>query len=464
MGSKMSNPLMAVLNLLFGPSTATIGKKRHLEQQSHNNNNANNGGVVVVDDDDDDENDRWIQDYDEKRRRIYYYNPKLQEISWKMPTGSSQPNMTLRNRKAAALPNVGTLPSNSQSNSEWCIAYDRTNGLPYYYNPKTQESKWELVEQERHSYNVNNNNCIIVVVEYNGSNGVIIIPVRASATYNFAMIREDVMQQLDDDMRPEDSTDWCFQLYQPNDVIVSRKQESSVDFLQTFLRQQNPLLVKLLERSTTDMTASSNDGYDNNADDDNGDDDDTRKRTSDTDSVKDPSTSPRGDDTNTGSQQEDTGRQGSRHRRSASATSMPDQRQYGNPATSSSSARPPLSVPKLSTPRGQNSTTLGSTTTANVAASSARQSPSTPAASPVVTIPTNTAATTTTTTGRSRPPPPPPPPPLLPPPTITKRAISTTRQQTKSRPSNNNNNGSDKRSTVDDLDQQDTGFYEWTSL
>ncbi|KAG7342357.1 WW domain containing protein [Nitzschia inconspicua] len=435
MGSKMSNPLMAVLNLLFGASTATTesGKKRQLEQQSHDNNNNNNNAKDGVDDDDDDDDDRWIQDYDEKRRRIYYYNPKLQEISWKViPTTGSQ-HENLRNRKAAAFPNVGTLPS--KSNSEWCIAYDRTNGLPYYYNPKTQESKWEL-DERRHCYKVNNNNNSIIVVEYKGFSGV--IPVRSS-TCNFATIREEVMQQFDDDMRPEDPTDWCFQLYQPN-VIVSRRQESSVDFLQTFLRQQNPLRVKILERSTTDMTSSNDD-----------DDDDTRKRTSDTDSVKDPSMSPIGD-TSTVSQQEDAGRQGGGHRRSASSTPTPDQ--YGNPATSG--ARPPLSVPKLPKPLGQNST-LGSTATTQ-SIFSARQSPSTPAASPVVTITTAaTTTTTTTTTGRSRPPPPPPPPP----PTLTKRVVVTTRR-TKSRPSNNN--GSDKLSTVDDLDQEDTGIHEWTPL
>jgi hypothetical protein len=383
MGSKMSNPLTSVLNLLFGASFET-GKKRQLEQQqqqrSQQRQTPNDGGG-----DEDNKNDCWIQDYDDKRRRIYYYNPQLQEISWDFPSQQQQ-QQHVRIRRSQ--PHVGSLPPNS----EWAVAYDRTNELPYYYHPKTQESCWELPEPRR--CKVSNT----IIIQYKES-PTGIIPV-SSSTSSFASIRDKIMEQLDADMRPAMGQEWSFQLQQPN-VIVSRRQESRIDFLQTFLRQQNPLRVKIIERGG-EVTTTSNDGMNSNHGNE-------QEQVDGNDNAPNPPSE--------GSQQDNNP-----NRRSTSSTPITDNNSSKN-ISPALNTRPPLMVPRLPpTTRGQNSTASATPSTRSTTPSS-RRTPS------------------TSTTTRSPPPPPPPPPPAL-----TKR--TTRRTSERHAASSMNSNGSNQEMDV----------------
>jgi hypothetical protein len=198
---------------------------------------------------DDEEPNRWIQDYDVRRKRVYYWNPALQEISWKLPPKDSQ-GPASRTTKPA----LGRL---LPPNSEWQVAYDRTNQRPYFYNPQTQAVRWVLGDNEDRSSSLlssdppGGESQTHVIVEHKGKRGLVQVP---ALTSSFSTVRRQLFVQLEEDMHPpkdipeqqheRQEEDWVFQLAS-NHVLISKVQEKDVPLFQTLLKQHDPLIVKV---------------------------------------------------------------------------------------------------------------------------------------------------------------------------------------------------------------------------
>jgi hypothetical protein len=214
------NPLTTVMKLLFGDHD-DARNKRQLEENTEK-----------------DPNDRWIPGYDDKRRRIYYYNPKLQEIAWKLPTIGNSARNKLPELASSLLP----------EHSEWLVAYDRTNDRTYYYNAKTQESRWELPSSSSTTR--------LIQVEYQNKTGLVAVPQHTKTC--FAKLREEIIKRLDADMHPPSHCEWRFQV---SDATISKQQEVDTTLFQALLGQSRQLKVKIV----SNHPRGADDDYDDDA-------------------------------------------------------------------------------------------------------------------------------------------------------------------------------------------------------
>ena len=142
----------------------------------------------------------WVKDYDDQRQRAYYYNPKTQETSWEIPTKQQQ--KPVDEEKDVLDDDETKLPPGT----EWKTALDRSSGKTYYYYPPTQKASWVSPVKR-------------LILDYKSNRGFLDCTLQDS----LSSIRTRLAEEWDSDMLPEDSS-WLFGL--SGNIRITQRQEN----------------------------------------------------------------------------------------------------------------------------------------------------------------------------------------------------------------------------------------------
>jgi len=240
--STMGNPLSSAYKFVFGEGLDKRGGQRESDQaaveESKKRRQRQEGDDSVSQGR---KNDRWIKDYDDKRQRSYYYNPARQEIVWKTPPPPKSNNKGASTSRTSSSSKAQWLQQRLPSGSVWKVAYDRSQRKPYYYNPTTQESKWELSSKSSSSSNTS----LVVTIEYQGRRGLVVVATSPTESSSFSTLRSTIQQKYSRSVfyptnLEEDNEEWIFQLKNhgpSSNIQIMPEQENNVELFQSLMRQ-----------------------------------------------------------------------------------------------------------------------------------------------------------------------------------------------------------------------------------
>ena len=86
----------------------------------------------------------WMMAVDPASGKPYYYNPNTGETAWEL---QQEPQEEQKHVKDQYQEQDQPQQHRQESGTGWMMAVDPASGKPYYYNPKTGETAWELQQE-----------------------------------------------------------------------------------------------------------------------------------------------------------------------------------------------------------------------------------------------------------------------------------------------------------------------------